>query len=261
MPTVLDHAVAIATGDDPDRLQKRRVIKREIAECEVVKQRAALKQREIDNLNSRKDSASNRHEATTAPAQERLAAIDEEIAGCLLDRTPVPPALEDERRNLLTVVADANLELETEIAAIDKSLGRANRELRELQNGYAQLQVLQNKLADDTHGEPELKKQQFVLDQVCHWAHQRVRAAESQVAQWRDAVAALNKKRAGNQRIDHFGFVRSMPQQELDAHDAQQLRIFQQRLGRWEFELQHARAAMAEAQEAGEQIRAQLIDE
>lgn len=240
-----------------DRLAERERIKAELAIMEGRKARLKHFDNELASLDARDDQAVQAHQETCAPIQAALAEIERKIGQHLVNRTPLPSHLEEDRSEQMQLLKSANEQLERETEAIRKQRTAIEKTRDAVRLECAGITVLRNELSKVGVACPQLLIRQHIAEQSLKWLQERSKAASAQCQQWRYEVEKFESKAAG-QRTNLYG---NPVQKGLDQTDTEMLRIMRARLERWTAEYQTAAELIAEAMQESAAIHQQILDE
>ena len=252
-PLISPRATALS---EEQRLAGRQAVRQKEAEVEIVRQRRALTQRQLEGIDSRMDDRVCEHGVYCEPLQARLAAVEAELTTCLADRKPTPPELEAERVELLASVSAANENLERDLLPLKKTRDKLQREVTQLGVDIGGSAALLNALADLPLANRDLWLHKFVCQQAESWALRRFQTARQQLTTARAQVDKL----AGGETISRMaiGGPRELPNPSFDRHGHE---LAKQRAARWAAEVEAATAAASLATQELQSAHEALLDE
>ena len=203
MPNLLDHAKAIATGGDADRLAGRREVRQKLAPLLASRQRLDSIREQLKAIDQREAKTVASHESTTGPLQSKMLEIEAAVTDAILKDEPVGDKVAKERTAILEKIATANSKLEAEVESLNKlrkqyqiDLGGHNRIDQEIRNLRSELR---GKL-----GSPKLREKQFVNRHAFQFSNNRVLAAEEGLRDAAQVAEAAEASRAEGELPDDF---------------------------------------------------------
>jgi len=244
---------------DP-RLVRRRNIRIQLAEKDLLHSRIREIESVIRSLDSELDNATNRHQATCEPIQSEITTVEHELATLLADRLLVPASFASRRRELLEMLREANNELETAAADHKTRVAVFQKEIREVQKKIAAEfgSLTEHTLKSRDYANPVLLDKHWCSQRGIQFAESRIRAAAEKIELYVAQIARERTPKYGpatTGNVDRNGNVRAAP------IDSSTVATYESRLARWRLELStaHQQMADAKAEEAG--ILRAILDE
>ena len=197
MPNILDHAKAVATGGDAERIAGRREVRKKLAPLLARQQQYTAIREQLRAIDARESKTVAAHEKTTAPLQETLLEIEASVTDSILKDEPIDDKIAKKRVATTEKIATANSKLEAEVEAMKKLRDQYQVNLRGEAGTDREIQNLRGELKGRKLGSPKLLERQFVNQQAFKWACNRLNGAEEGL---RDAVDAA--KSAADARQD-----------------------------------------------------------
>ncbi len=222
---------------EQDRLRRRKEVRQEIAQREVVGRKLADIEEQLRMLDARADRAAAEHSEEAAAIQSQLAAA----AGA-------------KKSDLLAKLVDLNLKLQQMVDAINHVRNPLLTQHRETRSEYARLPTSQ-RLSGADLCDPQLAAE-------LHAAKQRIAAAESRVKEAAGQLAyaeeVLELARTTGRTKQVFGWYAedSKPVIDLEA-----VRSLTDRVRRWKFEATAAAEELHAAQAAAQEVHQAMIAE
>lgn len=235
-----------ATAED-NRVYEREVIRQELAGLVLTEQRIKELTKQIQELESRADEAAARHCEICQPIQKQLTTIELRIVNRLANREPVDAADESERSQLVKQISAANETLKRETQLVQGLVKPLKTQLSQLNPGHVSGQriVLENRLAGQSAGNPELLAQLFVAKRSLDIAADRERTAKEKLSAYEADLQRMHAEAASTRR-------------DIAADS---LRLTHRRIADWKLELTTARQLGAAANHDVNEIRRKLIAE
>jgi hypothetical protein len=242
MPSVIDHVRAAVTGDDADRLAKRREIKARIPAARERQARVVSLQQEISAAERELEAAAATHQSLCQPLQLELANATDE----------------GERSRLRQQIDAANDTLESNVRKLHARIRHFQTERSQMMTGPAETpESLANELC--RLASPELDAQHFVSQQAAEWTVRRLEHAQKQLEKW---SAELNKEqRERTQTRTEYSERFGRRTVESNKGPSESERIYARRVRLWESEVAAAQALLQSARSESEKIRRAMIDE
>lgn len=254
MPTVVERARALVTGDDADRLAARREIKKEIARLETLAQRRTAIAQQLKSLDAREEKTISHHEKTCQPIQKALAEIEGEVTRLILADKPVDDVLAKNRADTLGKLSIANSALEVEVEVLKKLRKSIQEELRKL-SATDQISQLKGQLRGGQLANPSMLKEMFVATQARSWADNRKRDAERELKSREEELLSRQRQRAEQRIVNSHG-------QLIEDPEPDELELANEReVQQWHAELAAAKEAWQESCETINRIKKQLENE
>jgi hypothetical protein len=198
--TAIDTVTAAVTGDDSERLGKRREVRGAIAAAKLAGHRCDILRRQIADLDRKADDAAAVHSTTCTPLQTRLSEVEQQIAAALTDRIEVDESLLSERSELMAGVATANGQLSDAVDRINRLRDPVKRELSKTL-GDSQTQHLYNRLTQKGYAHPDTFRSHEAAMNVSRHVSHMVAALNQDAAKWqRHADEAKKRKEAASVR-------------------------------------------------------------
>jgi hypothetical protein len=225
-------------SDEAARQKRRRDTRRQLAEAQLWQKKVAELMARNQALESDKDAAADRHVEKCASWQAELAKNEEKMVVSLADRAPIEPAVEARRGELLRLIDTANAELESTLEGIRKAQETLERESHPMHGEANQVQVLENRLASEGWGNPDL------LDAQC------VEKAKADTANaWIRGVGRDIERQ------------RSLLERAIKDKSQEDIKLIQRRIHRAELEQQAATEMRYAAVTEIERLRQEMINE
>jgi hypothetical protein len=195
MPSLLDHAKAAITNDEPSRLARRREIRRKIAERTEAEKRAEGIRQRIVEIDREADQAADLHQRECQPLQTEIQTLTQQIIEAAADRQPAPEDAETRRRQLLADVDAQNEILAELVAACDRRRKPLQEELRQILKRVTDGAALEYRLSHEGTGHPDLLLQKFVLQRALEYATARLGGAVRKVETHEAEIASIKAGR------------------------------------------------------------------
>jgi hypothetical protein len=224
--------------EDPDRMRRRADVRLRIAKRQLLERRAEELERRVAELDAEAEAAAEAHRLACEPLQAELERVEGQIAAKMAARQPVPAALEERRRELITAVDDANTTLSDAVERVKRLKVAPADEAEALRFKAAAQSTLEQDLATAPLVNPALELEAFTAQQTMDWLAARVAAARKMIAKNVSAAREADLRR--------------------DSREATRCRA---RNTKWIAEAAAASAALEAAKQAAEAAHQALVDE
>jgi hypothetical protein len=220
-----------------DRTSQRDNIRKQIALCEIRRERAKLLDAEFQKLTRELIELDERHRVLVQQSQAEIDRIEDELARRLSAGEPTDTSLATHRSELIETMLASQRELELRTADIDARRHTLRQQSDAIRREAGSPQALENQLAEQGIADDRLFNQHFATKQAVEWAQHRIEAARGKIKQFEQQIRSF---KASGQRGSDL--------------------LLQRRVSRWTVELSAALDAMRVAREAEEISRRKMID-
>lgn len=233
-----DRVAKHLAGIERQRLEKRREIKAQIKQRDVLAQKMADLEAQILQLNARADGLAVEHRTAVAPIQTKL-----------------ETATGEARTKLLEKLTAANLELETALGVVNRCREPLQQEHWQIRNVELGPLPTEQRLAGDDLANPSLLVEKFVIERRLASAQARCEAAADWVSRLDELV---QQARTTQVVVDETGWAKVGGKRSLDFAGIHQL---SHRLNRWKAESLDAEAEAAACLKEQAELLARMVAE